>query len=60
MRFMMMIYPKGYEAAAPGTMPDPAAVAAMMKYNESFPADVQEAAAGLPELQARSGQKAGA
>jgi hypothetical protein len=36
MRFMMLVIPKGYENAAPGTMPDPKAVAAMMKYNESL------------------------
>jgi len=36
MRFMMLVIPKGYEAAAPGTMPDPGKVAAMMKYNESL------------------------
>jgi hypothetical protein len=36
MRFMMLMIPKGYETAAHGTMPDPAAVAAMMKYNESL------------------------
>jgi hypothetical protein len=36
MRFMMLMIPKGYEAASPGTMPDPAAVAAMMKYNEAL------------------------
>jgi hypothetical protein len=36
MRFMMLMIPKGYEKAAPGTMPDPKAVAAMMKYNESL------------------------
>jgi hypothetical protein len=36
MRFMMLMIPKGYETAKPGTMPDPAAVAAMMKYNESL------------------------
>jgi hypothetical protein len=36
MRFMMLMIPKGYETAAPGTMPDAAAVAAMMKYNESL------------------------
>ena len=36
MRFMMLMIPKGYEDAAPGTMPDPTAVAAMMKYNESL------------------------
>ena len=36
MRFIMLMIPKGYESAAPGTMPDPKAVAAMMKYNESL------------------------
>ena len=36
MRFMMLMIPGGYEAAAPGTMPDAASVAAMMKYNESL------------------------
>ena len=36
MRFMMIMIPKGYETAAPGTMPDPKAVEAMMKYNESL------------------------
>jgi hypothetical protein len=141
MRFMMLMIPKGYETAAPGTLPDAEGVAKMMKYNESlqkagvllaldglhppsmgarvsfaggkpkvtdgpfaeakevlggywmiqvkskeeavqwasrcpasenevievrqvqefsdFPADVQEAAARLPEMQGRSGQRAG-
>ncbi len=36
MRFMMMVIPPGYEKAAPGTMPEAKAVAAMMKYNESL------------------------
>ena len=36
MRFMMLMIPKGYEEAAPGTMPDAKAVSAMMKYNESL------------------------
>jgi len=37
MRFMMLMIPKGYETAAPGTMPDDAAaIAAMMKYNEAL------------------------
>ena len=36
MRFMMLMIPKGYESAAPGTMPDAEAVAAMMKYNEAL------------------------
>jgi hypothetical protein len=39
MRFMMLMIPKGYETAAPGTMPDAKAVAAMMKYNQ----DLQDA-----------------
>jgi hypothetical protein len=36
MRFMMLMIPKGYEKAQPGTMPDAKAVAAMMKYNEAL------------------------
>jgi hypothetical protein len=36
MRFMMLMIPKGYEVAAPGTMPPADAVAAMMKYNEAL------------------------
>jgi hypothetical protein len=36
MRFMMLMIPKGYESAAPDTMPPADAVAAMMKYNESL------------------------
>jgi hypothetical protein len=36
MRFMMLMIPKGYESAAPGTMPDAKAVEAMMKYNEAL------------------------
>jgi hypothetical protein len=36
MRFMMLMIPKGYESAAPGTMPDAKAVKAMMKYNEAL------------------------
>jgi hypothetical protein len=36
MRFMMLMIPKGYETAAPGTMPDAKGVEAMMKYNESL------------------------
>jgi hypothetical protein len=36
MRFMMIMIPKGYENAQPGTMPDPKAVSAMMKYNEAL------------------------
>ena len=36
MRFMMMVIPKGYESAAPGTTPDAKLVAEMMKYNEAL------------------------
>src|SRR5215510_13280427 len=36
MRFMMLMIPRGYEAATPGTMPPADAVAAMMKYNEAL------------------------
>jgi hypothetical protein len=36
MRFMMLMIPKGYESARPGTMPDAKAVEAMMKYNETL------------------------
>lgn len=36
MRFMMLMIPKGYENATPGTMPDAKAVEAMMKYNKSL------------------------
>ena len=38
MRFMMLMIPKGYESAAPGTTPPADAVAAMMKYNEALQA----------------------
>jgi hypothetical protein len=33
---MMLMIPKGYESAAPGTVPDAKAVEAMMKYNEAL------------------------
>ena len=36
MRFMMLMIPKGYEQAEPGTVPSAEAVAAMMKYNGSL------------------------
>lgn len=36
MRFMMLVIPKGYENATPGTMPDTKAVAAMMEYNKAL------------------------
>lgn len=36
MRFMMLVIPKGYGTAAPGTLPDPALVERMSKYNDSL------------------------
>jgi hypothetical protein len=36
MRFLMLMIPKGYGTAQPGTMPDAKAVAAMMKYNDAL------------------------
>ena len=36
MRFMMLMIPRGYEAAAPGATPPAEAVAAMMKYNSEL------------------------
>jgi len=36
MRFMLLMIPKGYETATPGTVPEADAVAAMMKYNEAL------------------------
>ena len=36
MRFMMLMIPKGYESAGPGTVPDAAHVAEMMEYNEAL------------------------
>ncbi len=36
MRFMMLMIPKGYSAAAPDTLPDPKAIASMMKDNEKL------------------------
>jgi hypothetical protein len=56
MRFMMLMIPKGYEQAKPGTMPDAKAVAAMMKYNQELQkAGVLLALEGLhpPSLGAR-------
>jgi hypothetical protein len=56
MRFMMLMIPKGYETATPGTMPDAKAVKAMMKYNEALQkAGVLRALDGLhpPSMGAR-------
>lgn len=36
MRFMMLMIPRGYEAAAPGTLPPVEAVEKMMKYSEAL------------------------
>ena len=36
MRFMMLMIPKGYENAAPGTVPPTDRVASMMRYNEEL------------------------
>ena len=36
MRFLMLMIPKDYGTAKPGTMPDPQAVSVMMKYNASL------------------------
>ena len=36
MRFMMLMIPRGYETAAPGTMPEAERVESMMAYNRSL------------------------
>lgn len=36
MRFMMLVIPKGYESAAPGSMPDARLVEAMTRYNQEL------------------------
>jgi hypothetical protein len=36
MRFMMIMFPKGYENAKPGTVPDLKAIEVMRKYNEQL------------------------
>lgn len=56
MRFMMLMIPKGYETAAPGTLPDPEAVKKMMAYNEELQrAGIVRAMEGLhpPSMGAR-------
>lgn len=56
MRFMLLMIPAGYENAVPSTLPDPAAIAAMMKFNQSMQdAGVLLAAEGLhpPSMGAR-------
>ncbi len=47
MRFMMLMIPKGYEKAAPGTS-EAKMVAAMMKYNESLQRSSGRSAAPPP------------
>ena len=63
MRFMMLMIPKGYETAAPGTMPDDMkALDAMMAYNRSLAdAGVLRAGDGLhpPSMGARVSFRAG-
>jgi len=62
MRFMMLMIPKGYETAAPGTVPDAKAVEAMMEYNKSLQqAGVLLALDGLhpPSMGARVSFKGG-
>jgi hypothetical protein len=38
MRFMLLVYPEGFDTAAPDFAPPPEAVAAMMKFNEELAA----------------------
>ena len=38
MRFMLLVIPRGYESAAPDALPEPEAIAKMMKFNESLQA----------------------
>ncbi len=62
MRFMMLMIPKGYESAAPGTVPDAKAVEAMMRYNEALQkAGILVALDGLhpPSMGARVSFKGG-
>ena len=73
MRFMMLMIPKGYESAAPGTMPDadarwasrcPASDNEVIEVRQvqefsDFPPDVKEEVAKFPDLQSKSGQHRG-
>jgi hypothetical protein len=62
MRFMLLIIPKGYETAPPGTVPDAKSVEQMMKYNEELQrAGVLLALDGLhpPSMGARVSFKGG-
>jgi len=61
-RFMMLMIPKGYEDAPPGTMPEQKDVEKMMEYNESLQkAGVLLALDGLhpPSMGARVSFKGG-
>ena len=63
MRFLMLMYPKGYENAKPGTLPDLEAIERMRKYNESLhKAGVLVALDGLhpPSMGARVSFQSGA
>lgn len=56
MRYMMLMIPKGYEMAEPGTLPEADAVGPMMRYNEELQkAGILVAAEGLhpPSMGAR-------
>jgi len=56
MRYMMLMIPKGYEAAEPGTLPEADAVGPMMRYNEELQnAGILVSAEGLhpPSMGAR-------
>ncbi len=62
MRFMLLVIPKGYEKAAPGTMPEADAVAEMMKFNKALQdAGVLRSLDGLhpPSMGARVSYKGG-
>lgn len=62
MRFMLLMIPKGYESATPGTVPDARAVEKMMKYNQELQkAGVLLALDGLhpPSMGARVSFKGG-
>jgi hypothetical protein len=62
MRFMMIMFPKGYENAKPGTLPDAKAIETMGKYNQQLQkAGVLLALDGLhpPAMGARVTFKAG-
>jgi hypothetical protein len=62
MRFMLLMLPKGYESAAPGAMPEAAAVEVMMEYNRKLQeAGILMSCEGLhpPSMGARVSFKAG-